>query len=189
MMMNRRCPTVSLETLRSSLQVGGVILSPPPPPPRETGGAPPPPPPPPPHPPRPRPPIVILQAHHVRQLLCRYLKEAGVFERLHTVNRAGRQRHRRSCLRDELLVFARPVHSAKRVFDASGIHVLCFMLALVVLKAEPVPLLEYQELAGIAVRVRQPTLLSPGLRDNPDVIGQRNPRLSRLGRCVARAGI
>ncbi len=26
MMMNRRCPTVSLETLRSSLQVGGVIL-------------------------------------------------------------------------------------------------------------------------------------------------------------------
>ena len=91
----------------------------------------------------------------------------------------GGQHHGRSCFRDELLVFVRPVDAAERVLDATGIDVLRLVFVLVVLQAQAVALLEDQQFAGVAVGVREPALLAPGLRHDLDAVGRRDLGFAR----------
>jgi hypothetical protein len=85
---------------------------------------------------------------------------------------------------DHLLVLTGLVDAAERVLDLPRVDVLHLVLALVVLKAESVSLFEDEDLARVAVRVRQPALLAPGLGDNLHVVGlgdRRSGQGSLLG--------
>src|SRR6202521_3057871 len=82
------------------------------------------------------------------------------------MDRSRRQDDRRAGLGDHLTVFARPRPAAERVADAARLNVLHLVLSFVVLQAQAMSLANDQQLGSVAVRVREPMLLTPGLRDD-----------------------
>jgi hypothetical protein len=90
------------------------------------------------------------------------------------MDRSRREEYGCTSFGDDLSVLAGAVHASQGVLDPSGVHILRLVLSLMILEAEAMALAEDQELACVAVSVREPALFAPGLGNDLQILRERD---------------